>query len=175
MRRMILVLACSTAIGAAQGADLPVYDTVPFAPVAEPAGYNWNSYFVGASGLISSNDPIALGADVFLGVTATAGDFLYGGVLSAGVLSGDDDATFHVELASRFGAVLTDNIAAYGIIGGGHETEFDAGYATIGAGMSVATSDNMTIEASLKGNFLTGAPSDDRWRVVGGVGVAFHF
>lgn len=168
-----------------QAADLPAYlestnsynpaaMTTPYQSSDQSSGVDWNGYFFGASGSIESVDPFSLGADAFVGVTATAGGFLYGGVLSAGLRSADGGSV-QIELASRLGLLLNDDIAAFALFGGGYETGYDDSYGIIGGGLSVAVAENLSIDATIEANRLNGSPGGGEWRLVSGLGFAFHF
>lgn len=178
MRSLILLFILTSTVGVANAADLPSYyePIITYeveGPASPQASRTWDGYFFGASA-IANADPLSLGGEAFVGVTTTADRFLYGGVLAAGLLSMDDGEGY-IEMTSRFGLVVAENVAAFAVVGAGYETAYNGTYGVIGSGLSVAISDGMTFDSTVRARYLSGAPGGDEWQLVGGVGLAFHF
>lgn len=145
---------------------LPVHD-------AEPA-FDWNGFYAGVYGAASiSEDSMQAGIGVQAGVNAQFDFFLVGAEVAVEGLTGEVGETAHGQLLGRAGLVATDDVVVYAAGGYGMDLQgTESGQALAGAGVELAVTHNLSVEAQYLHGFSMddAAPSDTIT-----FGANFHF
>ena len=118
-------------------------------PVAD-AGFDWNGFYVGVYGVTQAS-PVGgtqFGLGLDMGVDARFEFMLVGAEVSYHGLTAGTGSTSYIEAIGKAGVAATDDIIIYGAAGVGVDmgvpNETDA---LIGAGVSLAVADNVSLEA----------------------------
>lgn len=143
-------------------------------PVAD-AGFDWNGFYAGVYGVTQAS-PVGgtqFGLGVDLGVDARFEFVLVGAEVSYQGLTGGNGSTSYIQAIGKAGLAATDDIILYGAAGLGTDlgvpNETDA---LIGAGVSLAVADNVSLEARyLHAIPLAGANPKEQFTL----GANFHF
>lgn len=165
----------------AQAADLETYpaptSTGQVVPLHQSAGFDWNRFYAGVYGVAQKDAPgWRQGLGIEAGVNTQYDMYVLGAEVAVHGLTqqGNNGGTYG-QVLTRGGALVTDNLLAYGAVGYG----MDLGGGTsnqnllVGGGLEMAVSDNV----SLKGQYLYGMPLTAGSTQVNQVtfGANFHF
>ncbi|MFK4809226.1 outer membrane protein [Devosia sp. ZW T5_3] len=179
------VAAAALLVGGAQAADL-IIPTTP-APIYEAAGFSWDGLYAGVQGggeFWDGDTYGILGAHV--GVNFIVADpILLGLEGTAEYVWNDDIDSAEFFINGRVGAIVTDSVLVYALVGAGVENidgrgvgiDDNQGVYQLGAGVELAVTDSVTVRGQVVGyGYFDDAVGNDFFDAAKAtVGVSYHF
>jgi outer membrane immunogenic protein len=157
-----LALACPVALVQAADAITVPTSTPAEMPIYETATFDWSGFYAGVYGGLQNSGAagqVALGLQA--GINADFGFYLLGGEIAVhGLAEGEAEVgnSSYGQILGRAGLIVSDNVLVYAA--GGYGIDLGApenGEALIGAGVEVAVSDTISLDAQ----YLRGFPLGD--------------
>lgn len=163
----LAALLSTTAFGGAFAADaigVPA-PAIPAAPVYDDSGFDWNGFYAGANVGAQNNidtDETNWSIGGQAGVNATFDFFLVGAEVAVDGVFDEDETYAYGSALARGGALVTEDLLAYGAIGYGSDFDSDAANAAgdhilAGGGLEYAATENV----SVRGQYLYGWGQDE--------------
>ncbi len=155
MQRLFLSIAVSALAVTGALAHSPVVAPEPAtpAPTYSSADFDWDGFYMGlgitGSALVVDGTTFKTGyLDLIAGVNMTAGSLLFGLEGWVGGFSGDWSNGFGGGAQARLGVLASPEVLLY-LSGGGYTDTVDQ-YGTVGAGVELAVTDNVSVDFEYK-------------------------